>query len=221
MSQLTELNLLDRLAPYRVTASNRAFCSPFRHQLSTAEIGLPMASDSLFDNPWSRPVETHDFRHGKELDDTPSSDDDDEASTVDAAERQAAGNQLFKDGDLEGACEAYASALSSLVGVPEPDLSAMSAVLCNRSAALVKLGRSEDAVQDATDAIKFDRRQAKPHYRLATALKSLGRHREVVDACDEGLELAPEHEQLEALRTSAFAQMRCMADFGRGMGIGQ
>jgi len=181
----------------------------------------------LFPYPWSAPMDMHDFRHGKEHDASSSESDGDDDDTghnlvaaaapavaptavdaaerrVDAAEKRATGNQLFKNGDLEAACEAYASALEALLYNTEPDLSAMSAVLCNRSAALVRLDRGEDAVRDATDAVQFDPRQVKPYYRLATALDSLGRHREVVDVCDEALELAPESEQLEALRLGAF-----------------
>jgi tetratricopeptide (TPR) repeat protein len=186
------------------------------------------------DNPWSKPLDVHDFRHGKEhgssSEDGGDDGDDDAAqnaaapaaapTAVDAVERRAAGNEHFKKGELEAAYEAYSLALSALVDVPEPDISAMSAVLCNRSAALVKLGRAAEAVQDATDAVQLGWKQVKPYYRLATALYSSGKSREVllqvVDACDEGLELAPENEQLEELRVSAFNDIRCMADFGRG-----
>ena len=60
---------------------------------------------------------------------------------------------------------------------------------------------------DATDAVKFEPGQVKPRYRLATALQSLGRFQEAVDACDCGLALAPGHLQLESLRSSASEQV--------------
>jgi len=88
------------------------------------------------------------------------------------------------------------------------DLATSCAVLCNRSAALVQLNRFDDAVRDAMDAVHFDSRKVKPHYRLAKALAAMGRHREAVDACDEGIEIAPENEQLEELRNSLFSCLR-------------
>ena len=133
------------------------------------------------------------------------------SSPISAAEWQVTGNQFFKQGNLEEACKAYSRALELLLSVTDDvDLVSGSNVLCNRSAALVKLSRFDDAVRDATDAVHFDPHKVKPHYRLATALAAMGRHREAVDACDDGLDLAPGSEQLEELRSSSFARLRTL-----------
>ena len=135
--------------------------------------------------------------------DNDNNDNDRDESIVSPAEWQQIGNRLFKEDDLNEACHAYTNALAGLVAEHATmDISIMVAVLCNRSAARVKLYRAEDAVDDAADAVRLDPSQVKPHYRLATALRAMGRHREAMDACDAGLELSPGHEQLVKLRAS-------------------
>ena len=51
----------------------------------------------------------------------------------------------------------------------------VSAVLCNRSMALLKLGRNEEALVDAVRAVFVDSQSLKPRYRHACALKARGR----------------------------------------------
>ena len=83
-------------------------------------------------------------------------------STV--AELQAEGNRLVKVGESEAAAGVYASALAMLErgeGASDDSSFASTTVslLCNRSFALLKAGRGEDAERDAARAGPARRRR--------------------------------------------------------------
>ena len=126
------------------------------------------------------------------------------------------GDQLFKNGAIEEACERYGRALSLINSTAEgggtasrdlPQQPTLSAVLCNRSMALVKLGRCEEALVDAVRAVFVDGKSLKPRYRHASALKALGRHRAAMEACDAGLAISPDHAQLIEMRNACSAAL--------------
>eukprot|EP00966_Prymnesium_polylepis_P085416 1977554-Prymnesium_polylepis.1 len=175
---------------------------------------------SLHSDPFSRPVDVKSLLTAQcgtaegwetESDDGPGprsdSDESDGDDGVPAAECQATGNKCFKDGKLDLALLWYARALAALVKQADVDLSAVGAVLCNRSAALVKLGRHDAACADAAQAVELQPDQVKPHYRHACALRALGRHDAAVAACDKGLALAPGHAQLNEVRRACRAAL--------------
>jgi len=83
-------------------------------------------------------------------------------------EHKERGNALFEQGDLEGACAAYLSALEALDEAAEPEQRAT--VLSNRSAALLKLQRFSEAEQDAGKALELHPGAVKALYRRAQAL---------------------------------------------------
>ena len=66
-----------------------------------------------------------------------------------ASSHQAAGNKLFKEGFLDEAICAYDLALEAA-----DDSAARTAILCNRSAALLKLARHREAALAADHALE-------------------------------------------------------------------
>ena len=76
-------------------------------------------------------------------------------------------------------------------------------VLGNRAAALLALGRAEDALADAKEAIRLDPNYVKGYYRCTSALLALGRNSSAVTAASTGLNLQPTNAQLQALLEQA------------------
>ncbi|ORC90242.1 putative serine/threonine protein phosphatase type 5 [Trypanosoma theileri] len=76
------------------------------------------------------------------------------------------GNEAIKSGDFRRAVKWYSEGL-----IHEPSSSAL---MSNRAAAKILLGRSEDALSDAEMAISFDSENVKAYYRKSTALCMLG-----------------------------------------------
>ena len=132
-----------------------------------------------------------------------------EATT--ATELHAEGNRLFKEGDLDAACDVYRNAMAALAanagGQHATEQPTMSAVLCNRSAALLKLGRHEEAIVDAARAVFMDSKSVKPRYRQACALKALGRNGDAIKACDAGLAISTGNSQLSELKRACAAAL--------------
>ena len=83
---------------------------------------------------------------------------------------QAAGNKLFKEGFLDEAICAYDLALEAA-----DDSAARTAILCNRSAALLKANKLQEAYVDAGHAASLDPASVKPvsytHLTLPTILR--------------------------------------------------
>ena len=81
-----------------------------------------------------------------------------------------AAKAAFAAGDFEAAAQLYSSLLERRSAVEQRHL-----LLCNRAAALMKMGRYEDAANDARDAIQdAPEGFVKAHYRLACALRGAG-----------------------------------------------
>ena len=81
-------------------------------------------------------------------------------------------------------------------------------LLCNRAAALMKMGRWEDAANDARNAI-HDAPDGfvKAHYRLACALRGAGDNAGAQAACDDALQIRPGNDQLKMLREACLRDM--------------
>ena len=120
-----------------------------------------------------------------------------------AAEHQTAGNALLREGFVDEAINAYDLALEVATDAPT-----RGAVLCNRSAAYMKVEQFAEAASDALRAVDLDPALVKPRYRYACALSALGRVREAVAACDAGLAIAPTNAQLAALHPVAKKRSR-------------
>ena len=80
--------------------------------------------------------------------------------------------------------------------------------LCNRSAALLKLGRPHEAAADARLAVTLSPPDfVKGHYRLACALQAEGELDEALETCRAALRVAPDHPQLVALAQQCAAAL--------------
>lgn len=80
------------------------------------------------------------------------------------------GNDYFLKGDFAKAEEVYTSLLADF----EKD---HAIILTNRSAARLGLGKQDEALADAEQAIELDRKWIKAYYRKASALEALKRYR--------------------------------------------
>lgn len=106
------------------------------------------------------------------------------------------GNRLFMAGKTEEALEAYSESLK-LVGVTElfEDMSQFSssaivhALLSNKSACLHKLGRFDEALENAQACARVKPQWAKAYGREAEALASLGRTEEACAALEKAISL--------------------------------
>lgn len=114
-----------------------------------------------------------------------------------AASEKARGAAAFKAGRFDEAAAAFAAALT-LDDAPEIGVHTLHN---NRAAALSALGKHEDALYAADEALRTGGASfVKAHYRRALALQSLGRHEEAAAACAAGLG-APDGANNEQLAT--------------------
>ena len=114
-----------------------------------------------------------------------------------------AAKAAFAAGDFEAAAQLYSSLLERRSAVEQRHL-----LLCNRAAALMKMGRYEDAANDARDAIQdAPEGFVKAHYRLACALRGAGDNAGAQAACDDALQIRPGNDQLKVLREACLHDM--------------
>ena len=105
------------------------------------------------------------------------------------AEALALGKAAFAAGDFVEAERQFTAALES-------NLENRHEVICNRAACALKLGRYADAVSDASEATYLEPSYVKGHYRLACALRGLGRLDRALVAVRAGLALQPSNASL-------------------------
>ena len=123
------------------------------------------------------------------------------------ASPDAAAKRAFAEGHYEEAARLYSSLLERKSAVDQRHL-----LLCNRSAALMKLGRYEDAASDARTAIQAAPEGfVKAHYRLACALRGAGDYAGAISECDRALLIRPGNEQLKGLRETCLSDMTAVA----------
>ena len=91
------------------------------------------------------------------------------------------GNKYFSQNDYEKAVTLYTEALEQC---PTENT-----IYSNRSIALIKLGRFEEALQDATKCIELDPKFARGYLRKCTVLNELGRFEEALEPAQEGYKL--------------------------------
>lgn len=105
------------------------------------------------------------------------------ATPSEAAEQaKQRGNAAFGAGRFDEAIAAYSEAITLW-----PDGAGL--IWGNRSAAKLKLGRSDDAVSDAEQMVQRLPQLSKAHFRLGSALAAAGRHIDAAGAFAEMLRL--------------------------------
>eukprot|EP01116_Phalansterium_solitarium_P009554 TRINITY_DN23760_c0_g1_i1.p1 TRINITY_DN23760_c0_g1~~TRINITY_DN23760_c0_g1_i1.p1 ORF type:complete len:177 (-),score=4.41 TRINITY_DN23760_c0_g1_i1:167-697(-) len=110
------------------------------------------------------------------------------ASGLKADDFKLEGNDQFKIGHYAQAITCYSQALK---------LNASDETCyCNRSAALLKLARYEDALQDANKCIELKPSWAKGHYRAGTALVGLRKTQDAIRCLETALSLDPANEEV-------------------------
>ena len=129
-----------------------------------------------------------------------------------AAAAQATGNECFKAGDYQRAALRYSLALRLF----ERAAPQRAALLSNRSAAHAKLGRWEQALEDAESAVKLDSMNAKFWCRKGAALVGLGQAGEAVKMYKHAQQVDPSYasaqEGLLAAREAIKAAEQCYRD---------
>jgi len=85
---------------------------------------------------------------------------------------KAAGNKLFAEGNYIQAYELYTQAIAAE--------KSNAAIYSNRSLTLMKLDRLEEAVNDASEAIKIDNTYGKAYYRRSCAYRDLAKSKKDV-----------------------------------------
>jgi len=102
-----------------------------------------------------------------------------EEAAAQAAALKDEGNVKFKAGDYAAAVELYAKSLEIN--------NQQHLVFSNRSAAYLKLGKADAALQDAEQCVELEPKWAKGYSRHAAALQELKRWDEAVATCKAGL----------------------------------
>mmetsp|Transcript_41887 Transcript_41887/g.99368 ORF Transcript_41887/g.99368 Transcript_41887/m.99368 type:complete len:784 (-) Transcript_41887:1144-3495(-) len=129
-----------------------------------------------------------------------------------------AGNEAFRRGQWKEAHAQYTRALDA-----DPELKTVFAVqvLCNRSAAALRLDRAEEALQDAETAVGWDERHAKAYLRRAAALMKLEKFQEAVNDYERVRELDPDTNGLDELVRKAKLELKksLRVDYYKVLGV--
>uniref|UniRef100_A0A0G4GEH0 Uncharacterized protein n=1 Tax=Chromera velia CCMP2878 TaxID=1169474 RepID=A0A0G4GEH0_9ALVE len=114
-----------------------------------------------------------------------------------AQEHKAKGNEEFQKGtkaSLEAAVGLYTRALDLLQS--DGDINMSASLFANRAAALLKLNKLTEAVDDCRRAISLDPKNIKPYWRGARASASLELWQNAVEFCAAGLAVDGKNEEL-------------------------
>jgi hypothetical protein len=107
-----------------------------------------------------------------------------------AAHRKKMGNEAFKSGDFTQAAVHYTESIVVFDSDP--------LVFSNRAACFLKLGRHQQALDDACRSIALDPVMVKAHFRKGTSLYALGRYEESAQTMAHVLKLDPSNKDAEA-----------------------
>eukprot|EP00124_Ichthyophonus_hoferi_P001770 Ihof_evm3s102 gene=Ihof_evmTU3s102 len=97
------------------------------------------------------------------------------------------GNNAFRQGEFQKAYDLYTKAL--LVDPLNTDTNAK--LYNNRATVLLKLGRTEEAIDDCTESLKLDDKYIKVYQRRAKCYADLGKHEEAVRDYESVSKLEP------------------------------
>ncbi|PRW61266.1 DNAJ heat shock N-terminal domain-containing [Chlorella sorokiniana] len=130
------------------------------------------------------------------------------------------GNECFSRGAFQEAYEHYSASLGA---DPQLRTAFMAQVVCNRAAAAAKLGRHEDALADAEQAIKLNASYAKAYVRRAQAHLELKNFDAAVMDFNKVAELDDSYPGLrEMLREAKLAKKKALrVDYYAVLGVSQ
>ena len=117
-----------------------------------------------------------------------------------AAELKRRGNVEFGRGDFRHAAELFSRAIQLEPG---------NAVhLANRSLALLKLERHDEALRDAESVVEMRPDWGKAYYRHGAALLALERHAEAIASFKTALEIEPDNAKVKQARAQAEKELK-------------
>lgn len=144
------------------------------------------------------------------------------AIVAECEQNKTRGNEAFAAGEYGQALLLYTLALDKADELPDKDvpgdrqLFPRHIVLANRSAAFLKLGDHEKALNDATKAQNLNPTYVKGIFRRGLALHAMGRYQEAIEALAAAYKLEPKNKQIkEALQ---FAEVRMTQEMRKRMG---
>jgi tetratricopeptide (TPR) repeat protein len=145
------------------------------------------------------------------------------AIVAECEQNKTRGNEAFAAGEYGQALLLYTLALDKADELPDKDvpgerqLFPRHIVLANRSAAFLKLGDHEKALNDASKAQNLNPAYVKGIFRRGLALHAMGRHqRSEIEALAAAYKLEPKNKQIkEALQ---FAEVRMTQEMRKRMG---
>jgi DnaJ family protein C protein 7 len=106
------------------------------------------------------------------------------------------GNDAFKAGDAKGACDAYTQAINL-----DPKNKAFNCVLlCNRAAALMKLKKFEEAVEDCDAALEIDEEYRKAILRRAECRMQTEDYEGAVRDFERAYQMEADHDLRDRIR---------------------
>jgi tetratricopeptide (TPR) repeat protein len=117
------------------------------------------------------------------------------------ARLQEDGKQAFKDNDLPRAIEAWSEAIEQVRSLPCPapkklESTRAAQLLANRCQAYLKLGKEEEALDDAEAACNAAPGWPKAHYRLGTVLHGRGQLQRAHAVLSQGLQLDQSNDEM-------------------------
>jgi hypothetical protein len=144
------------------------------------------------------------------------------AIVAECEQNKTRGNEAFAAGEYGQALLLYTLALDKADELPDKDvpgerqLFPRHIVLANRSAAFLKLGDHEKALNDASKAQNLNPAYVKGIFRRGLALHAMGRYQEAIEALAAAYKLEPKNKQIkEALQ---FAEVRMTQEMRKRMG---
>ena len=110
-----------------------------------------------------------------------------------AQTKKTGGNEAFASGEFVQACVFYAQAMD----LAPNDTPLLAACLSNKAACNLKLGRLEEALEDANACLALDPKHAKAWFRKGMALHAMKRYGPAVQALAEAEKLAPKDKSVK------------------------
>eukprot|EP00192_Tetraselmis_astigmatica_P014768 CAMPEP_0117668424 /NCGR_PEP_ID=MMETSP0804-20121206/11544_1 /TAXON_ID=1074897 /ORGANISM="Tetraselmis astigmatica, Strain CCMP880" /LENGTH=169 /DNA_ID=CAMNT_0005476319 /DNA_START=101 /DNA_END=610 /DNA_ORIENTATION=+ len=111
------------------------------------------------------------------------------------------GNNAMQAGEFSRALDYYTQALETIHSSGQPS-KILHILFGNRSAALLKLEKAEDAADDARSAVAANPSYVKGYFRLASALAQLDDKSGMRAAAQKGLDLDPANRELQEILKS-------------------